>query len=172
MVPIGLGTGQRPHQFCTPLEGEAGISQRVQAYQARRGWIDAGFRFLLQSLDIRNATDRDDLVHAVQATGWSGGVLCLDTLNRAAPGMDENDSKDMGEAIAAAKAIQAALGGLVLLSTTLARTRPRACEGIRRCMPLWILPSRLPATATAESGRSPRARTVQTAMRTRSGLRW
>ena len=47
--------------------------------------------------------------------GWCGGVLCLDTLNRAAPGMDENDSKSMGEVITAAKAIQAELGGLVLL---------------------------------------------------------
>ena len=35
--------------------------------------------------------------------------------NRAAPGMDENDSKSMGEVIGAAKAIQAELGGLVLL---------------------------------------------------------
>jgi putative DNA primase/helicase len=67
------------------LEGEAGIAQRVQAYQVKHGRLSAGFRFLLQSLDIRNATDRADLVTAVQAAGWSGGVLCLDTLNRAAP---------------------------------------------------------------------------------------
>lgn len=97
------------------LEGEAGIAQRVQAYQAKHGRLSADFRFLLQSLDIRNATDRADLVSAVQAAGWSGGVLCLDTLNRAAPGMDENDSKSMGEVIAAAKAIQAAVGGIVLV---------------------------------------------------------
>ncbi len=97
------------------LEGEAGIAQRVQAYQVKHGRLSAGFRFLLQSLDIRNATDRADLVGAVQAAGWTGGVLCLDTLNRAAPGMDENDSKSMGEVIGAAKAIQAAVGGVVLV---------------------------------------------------------
>jgi hypothetical protein len=97
------------------LEGEAGISRRVKAYQVKHGRVGDGFRFLLQSLDIRNATDRADLVSAIQAAGWSGGVVCLDTLNRAAPGMDENDSKSMGEAIGAAKAIQADLGGLVLL---------------------------------------------------------
>lgn len=97
------------------LEGEAGIAQRVQAYQVKHGRLSADFRFLLQSLDIRNATDRADLVQAVRAAGWSGGVLCLDTLNRAAPGMDENDSKSMGESIAAANAIQAAVGGVVLL---------------------------------------------------------
>jgi putative DNA primase/helicase len=71
-----------------------------------------------KALDIRNATDRADLVQAVRAAGWNGGVLCLDTLNRAAPGMDENDSKSMGEAIGAAKAIQAELGGLVLLGAS------------------------------------------------------
>jgi hypothetical protein len=110
------------------LEGEAGIAQRVQAYQVKHGRLAAGFRFLLQGLDIRNATDRADLVTAVQAAGWSGGVLCLDTLNRAAPGMDENDSKSMGEVIAAAKAIQAAVGGVVLL---VHHTGKDAAKGMR-----------------------------------------
>lgn len=97
------------------LEGEAGIAQRVKAYEMKHGAVSAGFRFMLQALDIRNAGDRADLVQAIKAAGWCGGVLCLDTLNRAAPGMDENDSKSMGEVIGAAKAIQAELGGLVLL---------------------------------------------------------
>ena len=110
------------------LEGEAGISQRIQAYQVKNRALPDGFRFLLQSLDIRNAADRADLVQAIQAAGWSGGVLCLDTLNRAAPGMDENDSKSMGEVIGAAKAIQAALGGLVLL---VHHTGKDASKGLR-----------------------------------------
>ena len=97
------------------LEGEAGISQRVKAYEMKHGPVSPGFRFMLQALDIRNAGDRADLVQAIKAAGWCGGVLCLDTLNRAAPGMDENDSKSMGEVISAAKALQAELGGLVLL---------------------------------------------------------
>jgi len=110
------------------LEGEAGISQRVQAYQVKHGPVDPSFRFLLQSLDIRNATDRADLVQAVESAGWRGGVLCLDTLNRAAPGMDENDSKSMGEAIAAATAIQAAVGGVVML---VHHTGKDATKGLR-----------------------------------------
>lgn len=98
------------------LEGEAGIAQRVKAYQAMRSPIaGAGFRFMLQALDVRKPADRIDLLRAIRAAGWSGGVLCLDTLNRAAPGMDENDSQSMGEVISAAKAMQAELGGLVLL---------------------------------------------------------
>ena len=97
------------------LEGEAGISQRIQAHQKKNGPLPAGFRFLLQSLDIRKPADRADLVTAARAAGFSSGVLVIDTLNRAAPGADENDSAAMGEIIAATKAIQAELGGLVLL---------------------------------------------------------
>ena len=97
------------------LEGEAGISQRIRAHQKKNGALPAGFRFLLQSLDIRKPADRADLVTAARAAGLSSGVLVIDTLNRAAPGADENDSAAMGEIIAATKAIQAELGGLVLL---------------------------------------------------------
>ncbi len=97
------------------LEGESGIAQRVRAVEAKHGPLSPGFRFLLQRLDIRKASDRADLVRAVKATGWQWGVVCVDTLNQAAPGMDENSSEAMGEAIAAIKAIQAELGGLVLL---------------------------------------------------------
>lgn len=111
------------------LEGEAGVAQRVQAYQMKNGRMAPDFRFLLQSLDIRNATDRADLVSAIQAVGWSGGVLCLDTLNRAAPGMDENDSKDMGEVIGAAKAIQAAVGGVVLVVHHTGKDATRGLRG-------------------------------------------
>ncbi|MBL8367873.1 MAG: AAA family ATPase, partial [Candidatus Accumulibacter sp.] len=111
------------------LEGEAGIPQRWKAYQARNGRTADGLRFLLRTLDIRNATDRADLVQTVRAAGWNGGVLCLDTLNRAAPGMDENDSKSMGEAIGAAKAIQAELGGLVLLVHHTGKDATRGLRG-------------------------------------------
>lgn len=97
------------------LEGEAGISNRVQAYQAEHGALPDAFRFLLTSLDIRKPTDRAELVKAIKAIGKAGGVMVLDTLNRAAPGMDENDSRDMGEVISAAKAMQGELSGLVLL---------------------------------------------------------
>lgn len=97
------------------LEGEAGISQRVKAHQKKNGPLPAGFRFLLQSLDIRKPADRADLVTAARAAGLSSGVLVIDTLSAACPGADENDSAAMGEIIAATKAIQAELGGLVLL---------------------------------------------------------
>jgi phage/plasmid primase-like uncharacterized protein len=95
------------------LEGEAGIAKRVQAFMAKRGPLD-GLRVILSALDIRKADDRTALTAAIKAQGFDGGVLVLDTLNRAAPGMDENSSVDMGEVIASMKALQADLGGLVI----------------------------------------------------------
>ena len=72
-------------------------------------------RAILTPLDIRRADDRGELAEAIQNAGMAGGIVCLDTLNRAAPGIDENDSSEMGLLIDAAKAIQAELGGLVVL---------------------------------------------------------
>jgi hypothetical protein len=56
-----------------------------------------------------------ELADAVTASGGAGGLLVIDTLNRASGGADENSSKDMGEIIDAAKGLQAQLGGTVLL---------------------------------------------------------
>ena len=110
------------------LEGEAGIAQRLKAHQTRHGDVTGRFRFILQPLDIRKPADRADLIAAAQAAGYSDGVLCIDTFNRAAPGADENDSAAMGEIIAAAKALQGELGGLVLL---IHHTGKDASKGLR-----------------------------------------
>jgi hypothetical protein len=98
------------------LEGEFGFRQRVMAWQTRKGRnIPAGLRFVMQPLDLRSAEDREALADAVTASGSAGGLLVIDTLNRATRGADENSSRDMGEIIDAAKALQLKLGGTVLL---------------------------------------------------------
>ena len=109
------------------LEGEAGIAQRVRAHQARHGIAEA-MRFLLAPLDLRQPQDRADIISAARAAGLAGGVLCIDTLAASAPGMDENTSADMGEVIAALKALQAELGGLVL---AVHHTGKDATKGLR-----------------------------------------
>jgi len=98
------------------LEGEAGFSQRVKAWQLHHGRdLPGGLRFVMQALDLRNADDLREIAEAVTAAGASGGLVVVDTLNRAASGADENSVVDMGAIIAAAKELQARLGGLVLL---------------------------------------------------------
>jgi putative DNA primase/helicase len=98
------------------LEGEAGFSQRVKAWQIHRGRnLPAALHFIMQPLDLRNANDVEEIAKAVTTASVAGGLLVIDTLNRAANGADENSAVDMGEIIAAAKVLQSRLGGLVLL---------------------------------------------------------
>lgn len=97
------------------LEGEAGLSQRVSAYQTRHGALPVKVRFVAQPLNLLTAQDITDLASAVRAAEGRGGAICIDTLNRASTGSDENDSKDMGRIIDAAKQLQQSVGGLVLL---------------------------------------------------------
>jgi len=98
------------------LEGEAGFSQRVKAWQLHHGRdLPGSLRFVMQALDLRNAADVSEIAEAVTAAGAASGLLVIDTLNRAASGADENSVVDMGAIIAAAKGLQAKLGGLVLL---------------------------------------------------------
>lgn len=98
------------------LEGQAGVRKRKTALEVKFGALPDSFRFVLpQSLNIRAEHDRLALVQAIKATGGIGGIVCIDTLNAAAPGADENSSVDMSGMIEGAKAIQAALGGLVII---------------------------------------------------------
>ena len=96
------------------LEGEAGVSQRVRAFTARHGAAGA-LRVVLTPLDIGLPDDRRELTAVIRSAGMAGGVVAFDTLNRCAPGLDENDSREMGRVITAMKDLQADLGGLVLV---------------------------------------------------------
>jgi hypothetical protein len=98
------------------LEGEAGLAQRVKAYRKRHG-TDVGkrVRFITASLSLVYPDDIDALVATVKDAGIRDGVIIVDTLNAATPGMDENASGAMGLAIAAVKRIRDECGGLVIL---------------------------------------------------------
>lgn len=97
------------------LEGEAGIRGRVLAWElANERALPDGLRPMLQPFRITSADDVVGLAEQVNALG-PGAVVVIDTLNRAAPEADENASKDMGQILEGAKALQRLTGGLVLL---------------------------------------------------------
>lgn len=124
---FGFRTRKTAVIYCA-LEGEAGIQKRVDAYTASHTAKLADVHFIVQPFNLRASDDRAALVEAIRATGIKAPVVILDTLNRAAPGVDENSSRDMGEVIAATKAIQYELGGLVLL---VHHTGKNAAMGLR-----------------------------------------
>lgn len=101
-----------PCVYCA-LEGEAGVSQRVQAYMLKHGSLDS-LRVIIAPFDMREPGHRHALANTIREAGMDAGVVVVDTLNRAAPGLDENDSRDMGQVIDAMKSLQRELGGLVL----------------------------------------------------------
>ncbi|HJV80160.1 AAA family ATPase [Noviherbaspirillum sp.] len=112
---FGRRVQQRPVTYVC-LEGEQGMGKRVNAWSLyHRTPAPGALRFVTQPFDLRKVGDVRDLAAAVEAAGGVGGLVVLDTLNRAAPGVDENSSVDMGRVIAAAKQLQSLTGGLVLL---------------------------------------------------------
>ena len=111
------------------LEGEAGMSQRVRAHERRHGDLPLAVRFVAQALNLLTEKDIIDLASAIKAAGGGSGVICIDTLNRASAGSDENDSKDMGRIIEAAKHLQREVGGLVLLVHHTGKEESRGLRG-------------------------------------------
>lgn len=100
--------------YCA-LEGEAGIVGRVIAHRTKRGNTSENLRFVAQPFKLLEPDDVDELAREISLAFGACGVFILDTLNRAAPGIDENDSKDMGRVIEATKLLQTRLGCLVIL---------------------------------------------------------
>lgn len=111
---FGRRVTQAPVTFVC-LEGEAGTGKRVKAWSLHHNKaVPEALRFITQPFDLLS-DDVADLARAVIAGQGSLGLVILDTLNRAAPGADENSSVDMGNLIAGAKELQSLTGGLVLL---------------------------------------------------------
>lgn len=94
------------------LEGEAGLRNRIVAWEATHArQIPMNFASVPQGFAFAEPQDVADLAEALP----KGGVIVVDTLNRAAPGKDENSSKDMGDVLDGMKQLQALTGGLVLV---------------------------------------------------------
>jgi putative DNA primase/helicase len=97
------------------LEAQAGVSQRVLASSVRRGEPSERFKVITQDFSLVNPEDLDELAACLVQSERRGGVLIIDTLARAAAGLDENAPKDMGQIIQGASKLQSLMGGLVVL---------------------------------------------------------
>ncbi|WP_256927652.1 AAA family ATPase [Caballeronia sordidicola] len=98
------------------LEGEAGLGKRLTAWRQHHGrGLPDGLRWITAAVDLRRAIDRTELATAMVAQSAVNGLLVIDTLNRAAPGADENSSSDMGDIIESCSELQRAVGGMVMV---------------------------------------------------------
>lgn len=111
------------------LEGDAGMSKRLKAWSLYfKKSLPDPLRFITQPFDFLS-NDVLELAKAVISAGGANGLVIIDTLNRAAPGADENSSVDMGKIIAAAKELQSLIGGLVLLVHHTGKDTTRGLRG-------------------------------------------
>ena len=111
--------GHRVKKTCavyTPFEGKGGVPKRVQALRAKAkklGMTDTGIKFLLEAKNLRDPNDRANLIALLKAEA-PHGIVCIDTLAQAGPGIDENGSEGMGEMIAIFQEIAEATGWVVV----------------------------------------------------------
>jgi hypothetical protein len=111
---FGLRVTQAPVTYVC-LEGEAGLNKRIKAWCSyHKKTFPNALRFVAQSFNLLS-DDISELAKAINLSKNSSGLVVIDTLNRAAPGADENSSVDMGNIIAGAKKLQNLIGGIVLL---------------------------------------------------------
>lgn len=107
---FGHRVKQRPVVYVC-LEGEAGFKRRVQAWEQFHGRRVPEQLFLVKDpFDIRSPQDRDALTSIIP----DGSVVIIDTINRCAPGAEENSSVDMGLIISGAMEIERRAEGLVV----------------------------------------------------------
>lgn len=113
---FGHQTKQSPVVYVA-LEGQAGIRRRVAAWaKHREAAYPNNVKFVFDSLALNKEEDTHSLAGIINVHNPEGtGLIIIDTLNRAAPGADENSSAEMGRLIAGASALQSITDCLVLL---------------------------------------------------------
>jgi hypothetical protein len=112
-----------------PFEGHGGIPKRIEAWRKHHVGNNCGIQFILHQWNLANADDLNDFVDGLKVANWRGGVLLLDTLSAAFPGIKENDSDGMGFVIAAAKHIAAELACLVIIVHHTGKDEGRGARG-------------------------------------------
>lgn len=107
------------------LEGAAGFGKRVAAWEMHNGRkISDNVHFVTgeripgsneeDGFDLTNPANITHLHMTISAGKAIGGVVIIDTLNRAAPGVDENSSEGMGAIISGLHHLQQIIDGLVI----------------------------------------------------------
>jgi hypothetical protein len=130
-ISVALGNAWFGHRsFAAPvtyimLEGEAALRNRIQAWEEyNQKEVPPNFAAIAQPFELADSAQVEQLGSLVP----SGGVVIIDTLNRATPGLDENSSQDMGLILAGMKRLQEITRGLVLI---VHHTGKDASKGLR-----------------------------------------
>lgn len=111
------------------LEGQSGLRHRVKAMEKHfQLQLPDAARFIFDEVNLAKEDDVDALKARIVEHGGVH-VIVIDTLACAMAGGDENSSKDMGKVLSAAKALQRAIDGLVILVHHTGKDASRGMRG-------------------------------------------
>lgn len=97
------------------LEGQVAFHRRVQAWaKYREVEFPENVIFEFKPFALNKLDDAQSLGELINTCGGAD-LIIIDTLNKAAPGADENSSSDMSEILAGASVLHALTGAMVLL---------------------------------------------------------
>ena len=109
------------------LEAFGGLPNRFKAWIQENGKpCPENLYFINESLDLKKPEQVRAIINA--ASDHNCKMVIIDTLNRAAPNIEENQSKDMSIIISAAATVQQGIAGLVIF---VAHTGKDASKEIR-----------------------------------------
>jgi len=125
---FGRRTQQCPVAYMA-FESIGGIPQRWQAFE-KEHWSTNEICFLeAPTLDLLEPSHREAMIDKLKEIWSRNGVLCIDTLAACAPGIDENSSEGMGKLIAELQAVQATVGGCIIVVHHSGKDKERGLRG-------------------------------------------
>jgi hypothetical protein len=97
------------------LEGLQGFIKRVDAWIAQNKIRPKKFFLIRDDINLFNFADVSDLVASLQESNFVNGLIVIDTLNQASPGVDENSVKEISQVLNHLKFIQRETNSLTLI---------------------------------------------------------
>lgn len=112
------------------LEGESGLSKRLQALQQMYGTEASPMLcFGISPFHFADKKQIEGLAESLLDAGLDGGVVCVDTLAVASAGLDESFGKDMSIILQGANQLSKAINGLVVLVHHAGKDSSRGLRG-------------------------------------------
>jgi hypothetical protein len=97
------------------LEGLQGFIKRINAWIAQNKIRPKKFFLIRDDINLFNFADVSDLVASLQEANFTNGLIVIDTLNQASPGVDENSVKEISQVLNHLKFIQRETNSLTLI---------------------------------------------------------
>lgn len=112
------------------LEGLAGLPRRIEAWVRHNGCeVPDAFAMVLEPFNLTEPSDVEALAASITDAKGTDGLIVVDTLAQASPGIDENSSADMGRVIEGLQALQRLTGGMVLGVHHMGKDASRGARG-------------------------------------------